>query len=227
VASKAGRGPRDRSGASTGQERAVGSTGPGLSASGVKRGLLAVAVAVGLIAFLGPYRHQTGARITSLRQRIIPKPSYIDGERAVSGPQRAPVPALTDKVVGADEFTSDQVTQNPSPTQTPPLFSVELGKDGDLNKPVNLFKVGIVAGVVGQNHAKHPSPHHVLLAAIGKDGHLEKATTLDLHDNSSFQSFPFSVKHVSRVDFYVVDTYGSPDRQGPYVVDEVEFFALT
>ena len=109
----------------------------------------------------------------------------------------------------------------------PPTFSVALGKDGDLTKPVNVFKVGIIGGVLGEQPPKHPSPHHVYMVAYSQDGRQEKAKSVTLHDDTSFQSFLFAVNHVARVDFFVLDTYASADRQGPYTIDQVEFFALT
>ena len=207
---------------------APGSSGPGLSMAGVTRGTLALIAVVALVAAIGPYRGKATAEITSLRRRVIPKPSYIEGEVASSGADQTVIPTLTDKSLDADPFMSSTInaTNVPGPAN-PPVFSVRLGKDGDLTKPVNLFKVGIVAGALGEQPPKHPSVHHLYLVAIGNTGHQEKTKALTLRDDTSFQSFLFAVNHVVRVDFYVLDTYTSPNRTGPYTIDQVEFFALT
>ena len=185
---------------------------------------MGAAAVVAVVLGLGPFRSQTGRQITNLRQRIMPKPTYIDGQVALAGPNNAPVPRLTDKLVGTGEFSSTQVGAGPPASTDPPVFSVKVGTDGDLNRPIDLYKVGIITGLIGEQPAKHPAPHHVLLVAYDHAGHQEKAKTIDLHDTSAFQSFTFATSKVSRVDFYVVDTYSSPDRQGPYIIDEVELF---
>ena len=166
--------------------------------------------------------------ITGVRKRIVPKPSYIDGEVASAAPNATVIKTLTDKTLDPAPFTSSAVVGSNLPgPDTPPAFSVALGKDGDLTKPVNVFKVGIVGDTLGEKPPKHPSVHHLYIVAYGRDGQQEKAKSLTLHDDPSFQSFLFPVNHVSRVDFFVLDTYASADRQGPYTIDQVEFFALT
>lgn len=225
--SKLSRDPRDRAEA-PGQGPASGaSSGPGLSTATVSRAVLAVVAVVGMFAALGPYRQQARARLTSLRQHIVPKPAYIYGEVATGGPKGSCTTCLTDKLLTPVEFTSDQLSTDPPAPGSPPVFSVSLGKDGDLTKPVNVFKVGIIGGTLGDGESKHPAPHHVLLVAYGTEGHEEKSKTFSLHDDASFQSFLFVVNHVLRVDVFVLDTYNSASRQGPYAIDEIEFFALT
>jgi hypothetical protein len=184
---------------------------------------MAVAAIALLALSLGPWRPQVGARLTSLRKRIVPKPSYIEGEQASVGAQL--VPALTDKTNGPGaptEFVSDQLSSNP-PT-TPPSFTVRLGKDSDLTRPIGLFKVGLDTGINGGDPTKYLAPHHVVLIARDAGGNPEKEKTFTLRQDTKFQSFLFRVSHVSSVDVYVVDTYKG---QGMYVIDEVEFFTLS
>jgi hypothetical protein len=207
---------------------APGSSGPGLSLAGVTRGTLAVVAAVGLVAAVGPYRKQATADITRARQRVVPKPSYIDGEVATGGQDHKVITTLTDKTLDPAPFTSSTMnTTNIADAANPPVFSVALGKDGNPSKPVNLFKVGLVGDSLGVQPPTHPYVHQLRLVAYDSDNRQVKAETLTLRDNNSFQSFLFVVNHVARVDFYVLSTYTIPNRSGAYTIDQVEFFALT
>jgi hypothetical protein len=146
---------------------------------------------------------------------------------ATTGPAHTPVPALTDKLVGPGEFSSTVQSGDPPAANATPVFTVQVGKDGDLTRPVDLFKVGLVAGTVGERPPKHPSPHHLRLVALSPEGRTVATRIVDLHDSTDFQVSSFAAHSVSRVDVYVLDTYGGVDRKGPYTIDEIELFART
>jgi hypothetical protein len=207
---------------------APGSSGPGLSLVGVTRGALAVVAVVGIFAAVGPYRHEASADVTSLRKRVVPKPSYVDDEVATAGKNQQVITTLTDKTLDPVPFTSTTInTSNIADPNNLPVFSVAFGKDGGQNKAVNLFKVGVVGDKLGPQPPTHPYVEQLLLVAYGIDNRQRKAKTFTLRDNNSFQSFLFNVNHVVRVDFYVLNTYNSATRTGAYTIDQAEFFALT
>ena len=191
------------------------------------RGGVALVALVGIILAVGPYRSRVSADLTSLRRKVVPTAAYIDGERASSGPEGAlhPEPELTDKTIllGSKEFPST-IT---GPGQR--VVTVKVGSGGNAdNGPVDLFKIGLVAGVVGEAPPQHPAPHDIVVVAYGKEGEERARITWALRDDTTFQSHAFRVTKVSRIDLFVLDLYTGPERQGQtYTLDQVELFALT
>jgi hypothetical protein len=201
---------------------------PSLPFSSVARTGVAVVGVVAAILALGPFRKQLGTNLSHLRQRVLPQHPYVD-EYAVpgrwtqsTGSNVRPVAtrALTDRVP-SDAWLGTAL--GCSTSQTPP-FTVVLNPNGG---PVDLMKMGIIAGTKDGGPAK-ASPHHLLLIPYAAyTGPAGKAKTIGLADTSNFQQRLYLVRHVRRVEVFVCDTFDNGSgTQTPYVIDEIELFQL-